>query len=389
MEMLSVNRRKSKAPTVAFLWCLSFIFEFGICNGWSAPAISGIQGTVSDGGSVTVTGSGFGATGPTVVLFDDFEKGTNGNPISTTTNGASYGGWNSIADPPPRYSSSYAHSGSYSSKSDWSDNGGTEGARWVGISSLGGITQIYLSWWAFIPTGVNVPGTERGAGDPGGGPNWKIFWLYHNPWPASDFVATFLSNSLPSTGAWFVGMADDTNSPQRLDSGWNYDPSFIKGQWSRWEFYLVGSTANGKLEFWETNSTHSNYRLVNLSGVTMHSGETWDILHFPGYGRGDPHSQTYYDDIYVAVGNGARARVEIGNQSTYSSCTNIAVSTVTAWNDNQVSVTIRKGSFGQGQAAFLFVVDANGTVNTTGYPITVGNSINSQDPQVPRNLRIP
>lgn len=40
----------------------------------AAPSVSGITCTLANGQAVTISGSGFGSTGPTVVLFDSFEK---------------------------------------------------------------------------------------------------------------------------------------------------------------------------------------------------------------------------------------------------------------------------------------------------------------------------
>ena len=73
------------------------------------PAVSGVQGTVANGQTITVTGSAFGATGPNVVLFDDFEKGTSGKAILSGAGSAQTGQWSvvsgtrplSTAMPPP------------------------------------------------------------------------------------------------------------------------------------------------------------------------------------------------------------------------------------------------------------------------------------------------
>ena len=80
----------------------------------------------------------------------------------------------------------------------------------------------------------------------------------------------------------------------------------------------------------------------------------------------------YYDDVYVATGDGARARVEMGNASTYSASTNLALITPTAWGDTSITATVRQGQFDAEDSAYLYVVHADGTVNATGYPVTIG-----------------
>ena len=46
------------------------------CPAWAAPSISGVSGTASGGEAITISGSDFG-NGPSIVIFDDFEKGAN------------------------------------------------------------------------------------------------------------------------------------------------------------------------------------------------------------------------------------------------------------------------------------------------------------------------
>ena len=55
---------------------------------FAVPSISSINGTVSNGQPVTISGSAFGSTGPIIAIFDDFEKGTNNNELSTLSNSA-------------------------------------------------------------------------------------------------------------------------------------------------------------------------------------------------------------------------------------------------------------------------------------------------------------
>src|SRR2546423_1251467 len=60
-----------------------------------APVIQSAVGEFRDGGQVTLTGA-FGAVGPQVVLFDNFDRGQDGAPIQTGPGSATVGSWNSI-----------------------------------------------------------------------------------------------------------------------------------------------------------------------------------------------------------------------------------------------------------------------------------------------------
>ncbi|HQI75021.1 MAG TPA: hypothetical protein PK384_00780 [Candidatus Latescibacteria bacterium] len=331
-----------------------------------------------NGNTIKVGGNGFGHHGPTVAVFDDFEKGSDGKVTAIGPGSAQVGTWDTIADIlVPKYSNAFAHSGSLSNMSDWSDHGAHEGGRWIGKMLPGGVTDIYFSWWAYVPVNRAIPGANTPWG-----PNWKLFWIYHHPWPASDYVFTLMTDSLPvgnppRADYFLMAAADDRNAPMRANFDTRYGPStFIKGRWNRWEVYMKGSTSNGTLQAWEMNGGVKRTQIASRNGVvTIHAGELWDNLHFPGYGRGDKNSQTYYDDIYVATGPGAMARVEIGNAAKYTECTNLAVITPTFWSDTTIEATVRQGSFRVGEAAFIFVLDVNGTPNTRGYPIFIGHRV--------------
>jgi hypothetical protein len=86
----------------------------------------------------------------------------------------------------------------------------------------------------------------------------------------------------------------------------------------------------------------------------------WTRLHLNGWIREtdrDYEVRLLYDDIYLATGPHAAARVEIGNKANYSECTMMAISTPTAWSGTQITATVREGCFRDGDAVWVFVVD--------------------------------
>jgi hypothetical protein len=356
---------------------------------WAAPSISSVSGTVSDGQTITVGGAGFGANGPTIKIFDDFQKGTNGNHISTAAGSAQVGQWDVAqgvtAD--TIYSTDYAHSGTQSVRFNYNYS---DAMPCLGLDNIDGNPPngVFASWWQYLPTNKDVPGTN-GPEAPGL-PNWKIFWLYN--WTGAwynDWIAAMLSNSLP-TNACF-GMMNDSLSnsfwPTPADGQWKAD-TFIKGQWQRYWFYLKASTTgDGVAALYSTNASSGfkNPFKNQATSTVAHPAYPWNRLHFPGFGRKDTNSILYYDDIYVATGLYAQARVEIGNNATYSKCTNLTILTPTLWSDTSITATVRPGSFINGSSAFLFVFDANGALNTTGYPITIGGP---PPPAAPTGLKI-
>ena len=336
----------------------------------AAPAITGVGGTVSNGQTITISGTGFGSSGPTIAIFDDFEKGTSGIPVSTSAGSAQINQWSRVQGD-VRYSNSYGHSGIKSGTVDFNRRGGDLGQVYLYFNNS---TQVYLSLWLYLPVGKDVPGTNNPDG-----PNWKLFWLWSDPWPNSDFLPVFLTNQLPMPDGYANwGAADDINPPARYQGAW-WTSTFKRGEWKRWDLYMKGGQSDGAAQFREL--TNSGFMTISDASAvyTMHPGEYWNRLTVPGYGRDDTNSVVYFDDIYFATGAGARARVEIGNKSSYMSCTNLAIITPSAWSNTSITATFRQGSFTAGAAAYIFVVDSTG-VASPGYPVTIGSGGNDPSP---------
>lgn len=351
---------------------------------FAAPAISGVNGTIANGQTVTINGSGFGSGGPNIVLYDNFEQGTNGGTVRTGSGTSTIGGWSEYISNsgyyPPRYSADYSRGGAKSLKVDFMrpDAGTTPKVR----ANFTGSTDVFFSYWHYWPTGTHIPGTNG----PGiGGPNFKWFWLHGNDFGVMDYLVVTLGD-FPSNSGDTVGPGANYDSRGEAMHGyWNFSggSSMDTGRWQRVSGYFKASQSAGKVWFNMTTPS-GNYTVCDLTGYTTSSrGDgLWHTLDLPGYGRGDSNSVMYFDDVYIATGSNARARVEIGNASTYSACTNLAISTPTAWSSGQITATLRQGSFTSGQSAYLFVVDAAGTPSA-GYPITIGDSGGGTQPPPP------
>ena len=341
-----------------------------------ALAITGVTGTISNGQSVTITGTDFGATGPTVKVFDDFDAGTSGNRIGDGVTSARVGSWrdSSLACDPTHYSvysTGAAHSGSQSAYQDWGAAPNPDGgAMWFGLDIGTPSARWYISYWVYIPSASDVPGYGES-----GGANWKLWWLSTDDLYGSDYGVQIISNDSPMNMAF--GPID--GGEDRCSTGDYIESSFTKGRWMRMEFLLVGATdSSGAIYGWLMDSANARYLWASddNDNTLYAAGSTgWRYLKMPGYARLDDDADTYYDDVYVATGAGAQARVEIGNNATYTSCTNLAVCTPTAWGDTEITATVRAGSFTTG-TAYLFVVDASGNASA-GKEITLGNTYGS------------
>jgi hypothetical protein len=347
--------------TVRFVAAL-LIGMLGVVPCFAAPSISGVSGTVGNGQAITISGSGFGATGPTVKLFDDFESGTNGSTISTS--GPKVGTWSQVIGG-ITYSSTYAHgSGGKAAKSDWStaSSGNIPQVELDGIGS----TTVTLSWWQYLPTGNVVPGVTSST------TNWKMFWLYGSAYNVNDFVSVMVTD-LPNPSYFVSG--DDAGTPALAyhapnSNGW-MSTNFVKGTWIRYLWVFKGDPSTGSIYGQEVSSAGMAVQMNSTGINTIHSGGSWQTITIPGYGRNDSNSLTYMDDVYIATGG--PQRVEIGNASTYTGCTNLAIITPTSWSATSIAATVRAGSFTTGNTAYVYVTDSTGATNSSGYTVTMGS----------------
>ena len=334
--------------------------ESSICTVSGSPSINQVAGIFSNGQTITITGTGFGSCGPTVVLFDDFEKGIEGSNISTSLNSAVVKQWSAVStDYQPVYSTLQSHSGIKSMLIDYAQQG-----RWAEVQ-FSGTNCVYFSFWMLVPSDSCVPGVYNQDG-----PNWKFVLLSGNPWPASDFTSVFLQD-LPNPAFSLMSAWYDSAG---LYSGSDTATSMIKGRWHRFEWSFYGHTSAGFIHGWEMNDGSPRRQIQNATGISnLHANDLWGLVRFPAYARQDNVAKNYYDDIYVAIGGGAQARVEMGNNADYSDCTELAILTTRSWSDTTVRANVQHGSFVTGNNVYLFVIDAAGTASP-GYPVTIGNT---------------
>lgn len=383
------------------------ILLFATCA-YADPSVSNVSGTLTNGQSITITGTGFGSTGPTVTVYDEFEKGTVGNEISKSTGSATVNEWTRVAsddvgrDERSRYSSTYAHSGTKSAWQDWYS--GSDSSVPLFARNLGAATSVYAQFWTYVPVGGHVPGYGSVSGT-----NWKTWLIYQGPtsglWDADtscSYGAVILTDidSWPMTGSGFAPLATwyDNSGRSSLQSsqGGYHDTDYASlniaaGVWERFEVYLTASSSSaGTLGAWQMSANQARAEMGYTTGLTTtHSahGNHWDMIQFPAFGRGENnYGTTYYDDVYVATGSGALARVEIGNNATYSSCTNLATCTPTSWGDTSITATLRSGTFSSG-TAYLFVTDSSG-VTSAGKEITFGEESSTPAPPTISNVTI-
>ncbi|HET6585530.1 MAG TPA: hypothetical protein VFG69_18855 [Nannocystaceae bacterium] len=335
--------------------------------GIGAPLVECVSGAVADGSAITIVGSGFGASGPEVVVFDDFERGSVGEPIATGAGSATVGEWSGLNTGIPRYGDAYVVSGSMAFAADFTVD--SEQQAFADLPD--GTNEIFYSWWQYVPLGHNYPG--EGSVDQ---LNWKVIWLLGNDAYAGgtaddDLLLAFLGDGAAPT-AVFGG-----NCSVYTDGSIWPEIQTTKGEWKRlWVWDRGRTDATGAVKIWELRD----------SGVVQHVDEAnvptlptncgadpreWETVSFNGYGRLTPApASAYLDDFYVAVGPQAQARVEIGNAETYAASTKVTITTPVAWSDGSITTTVRAGAFAPGEQAYVHVFDGEGRPSATGFAVT-------------------
>ena len=87
-----MNRLSFMKTEWGFLFSLLFLL-FSPMLGFCEPAIERLEGVPYAGNIMIVRGTGFGNDGPSVIVFDDFESGSTGNPVNTGAGSATFGEW--------------------------------------------------------------------------------------------------------------------------------------------------------------------------------------------------------------------------------------------------------------------------------------------------------
>ena len=151
------------------------------------------------------------------------------------------------------------------------------------------------------------------------------------------------------------------------------------GSWMRIEYYLQkASSVGGSDGVYQWNRVDHPSYAQNITGITTHTScdTDWQYV-FPSFYYGNRSGYTtvrdmdmYIDDIYISD---TRARVEIGNASTWSACTVREIQIPTSWSSTQIAFTVNQGGFANG-TYYVYVVDDDGAYNSSGTAITFETS---------------
>lgn len=127
------------------------------------------------------------------------------------------------------------------------------------------------------------------------------------------------------------------------------------------------------------NNTHTDH---DLSDVFSERGPI-NMLYKIGIGHSVPGNfscSEYWDlsEIYVDT---TMSRACIGDASSWSSVSHYEMLIPTAWSNTQITATVNNGSFITDDSVWIYVFNRNGDPDPTGYSATIGEII-EDDPQL-------
>lgn len=318
-----------------------------------APAISSVAGSTVNGQTITVYGSGFGSgSAAPEWLGANIESGNVGSNFSKSGwDMASYG-WS-----PVKYSSSAVHSGSKTLQTTVSPSNNWNGEFVYHLpNAIGPGEKLFVSWWVKYNGGTNG--------------QWKMLRLSGKDTVVDGSQEMVFFNWLSSSRQ--LVLDPGTSNDQTFWPSSNVYPQG-DNKWYRMDVYVEASSAgsrNGTARVTRYDGSTTNNFSAGSLGTHQSSGDTYSHVIFQNYiGNGiSGNVDIWMDDIYIQNG---QARVELCDSSSWSNRGHCEIQIQQAWSDGSVQAKVNTGSFTNGQNLYLYVVDAAGNVNASGYQFAV------------------
>lgn len=331
-------------------------------NEWVQEPVGDVllQGSLQAGEKLSIIGNGFGV-GPNVVIYDDF---TGINEQEIPLNSALIGVWSGKGDRfKPRFHN-YGYSGTAFSMSDDLNPDSIYGAKRTHLSVVFGNTQeVFMSYQVAVPPGKNFSGAER-VGEFGSASHWKFTWLMdgsdgfgHADGKADLCIPTNgQAEALQIVGntdkiGWVGGLNElfDLNGFNRMTAWLKADPERPMTDGYTW--FQMMSQKIGRTKALEYDKPVFN------EGASNSTSTKWNQVNVPGwYGNNQSNTGGVYDDFYLATGDNAAARVEVGSLETYEDNTDLSILPATSWSDKKINVLVNfKGNSSiKGKYLFIF-----------------------------------
>lgn len=351
------TRMRSK---VLLLFAFSFLI---VSKALAAPSVSSVSGTISDGQTVTVSGSSFSsnsAVGTSKLEFiggagGPIESGTVGAPLVRANWDADWAVNDSLASDSKHFATDQYHSGAKSLKTTV-----LPATKWNGAMSYRlptASSSLFFSHWVRHDTGV----TDG---------QWKMLRLSLTNTVVDGQAIVF------STWPGVQSYATDTIASRTL---WVPESSYpaMDNKWYRMDYWINGSAITTTR--WQPGGAKVT------AATTGWTSRNWAYLVWQDYvGNSQTKDTTatniWHDDVFVQADT--QARIEVCDASTWANSKQCEIQYPTSWSNTSANIKFNKGSLSG--TAYLYVIDANGAASN-GQQIVIG-SVGVSQPPAPKNL---
>jgi hypothetical protein len=332
------------------------------------PSVDTVEGRIEAGTSLVVRGARFGDMGPTIDLYDDFERARPGEPVPLED--PTIGAWSGENHIP------LVHALGRSGERSFLAFDGRR-ARILKLVLGAPRETLLLSYWVRLAPGSPFPGSKWPDGrEPGRfswDSSWKFSWVMNGP-----------RGYLHDDGAFDVCLPTHVGRGSFTVSGNSAPPwegHWIDNDWWNWEGWTRMTFAIAPASE-RSEAPHLTSQFVSERGHWIREHATrfgdelppgkhrFDRVNVPGWIRsgGGEDVRPLYDDIYIASGPGALARVEVANAARYEDATRVELLIPTNWTNDRLHVRVPKAlpPFAEDEELYLFVTDAGGRRSREG-----------------------
>lgn len=355
------------------------------------PIITSTGGTASHSQTFNISGSNFGTRSQDPEsFFETWDWGFNEAPVDTLNSP-----WSTAGDDtdPARFSNEARRGGASDLNLRVIIPDRITGGSLNDIVERGGLNvtkgeKVYLSNFIWS----TYAGADEFSSDCP--QQWKIWnWLMHGRLSsdcssiATGFSWTEEGINGPPNGdphLWVRQSSWGLASHREKKAHWSKQPP-VKTWWQVEIEYQVASDsgkADGYLRVWFDGTLKYNGAVGSWGGAQMDTcvknhGYVYSHAILRNYiaWAGCPYKDIdtiRHDDVCYQLGTWAR--VLLGNAPTWASCTKREYQPIISWSGSGIGIKFNQGAFKNCDTAYLYVVDANGVNNNTGYPVIINCS---------------
>lgn len=330
---------------------------------FAAPTLTSLEVSATE---VVINGSNFGE-GPKVVLFDNFEHGRKFADLLQSQNNTRNWFSNVLA-----YKESDGNT-AHRAKDPVEAAKGLKGLSQLTIEFPGAYQTALVSFSVKVPRGTNFAGATTPKTFPTMS-SWKFSWLMLGAYgfQEEDKFDVCLPQHPGGGNFTFIGNKGNLTWLENGSSWWEWD------NYNHMTSYVKISETNPS-----TTPIKYSFQVINNLKQLFQSGDnskymalsyqksnfTFDRINIPGWwGNGDnTNFDGLYDNMYVAVGNNALARVVVTDSPVFEKSRFAIPIMAKSWTPNRI--TIDKDTL-PNRILYIYTIDSLGSRSATSLELT-------------------